>query len=85
MSHLRAYVKNGGDLLQLAKYQRIAERDRGEAPEEGPKGLSCTMILRSEKNRHPQLGKYVDAVQAHVSNTVQNMHWYKAMQNFGMV
>lgn len=82
MSRLRAYVKNGGDLLELARYQRYPSEGKEDGLKEasGWEGLSCTAILRSERNPHPQLGKYVEALQVSVSREIRRQSWYKGIQ-----
>lgn len=59
MSELRAYYYNGGDMLELVRYQKNvgAVEQRKEK-----KILSSTQILRSERNRHGELGKYLESI-----------------------
>ena len=59
MSELRAYYFNGGDMLELVRYQK-----KGRAAEEKKeeKILSSTQILMSERNRHRELGKYLESI-----------------------
>ena len=59
MSELRAYYFNGGDMLELVRYQKKA-RPAEEKKEE--KILSSTQILMSERNRHGELGKYLESI-----------------------
>ncbi len=59
MSELRAYYYNGGDMLALVRYQKKAGP---EEKKEEEKILSSTQILRSEKNRHGELGKYLESI-----------------------
>ena len=78
MCRLRVYIKNGGNVLELAKYQKSAgAEDLPEAA--GADGLSSSAILRSEKNRHPGVGKYVEAVMAEVSPVIASQCWYKGL------
>lgn len=39
----------------------------------------------SEKNRHPQLGKYVEATAARVCADIAKQQWYKGLQNYGLM
>ena len=64
MAQLRAYYYNGGDMLELVRYQKA----------ELPKAAGCeqeiilsAQIFKSEKSRHGILGKYVDAITHSVS------------------
>lgn len=64
MAQLRAYYYNGGDMLELVRYQKV----------ELPKAAGCeqeiilsAQIFKSEKNRHGILGKYVDAMTHSIS------------------
>lgn len=67
MAQLRAYYLNGGDMLELVRYQekKLPKASGGEYDV-----LSSAQILVSEKNRHGELGKYVDSI-SH-SMTLQN-------------
>ena len=67
MSELRAYYYNGGDMLDLVRYQKKA---CPEEKKEEEKILSSTQILRSEKSRHGELGKYLESI--HHSMSLQN-------------
>ena len=81
MCRLRVYVKNGGNVLELAKYQRMCKEELPKAA--GAEGLSCTAVLRGEKNLHPGIGKYVEAVLAEVSPVIASQYWYKGlMKNY---
>lgn len=59
MSELRAYYYNGGDMLELVRYQKNAG---AVEPRKEKKILSSTQILRSEKNRHGEVGKYLESI-----------------------
>ena len=48
MARLRAYYLNGGDMLELVRYQK---KEKGEEEEE-KELLSSAQIICSEKNRH---------------------------------
>ena len=64
MAELRAYYYNGGDMLELVRYQK---REAEERQEEENKILSSTQIISSEKNRHRELGKYVESITHSIS------------------
>lgn len=59
MAELRAYFYNGGDMLELVRYQR---KDFQEAAREEKDILTSSQILQSEKNRHGELGKYMESI-----------------------
>lgn len=59
MARLRAYELNGGDMLDLVRYQK---RELPKAVGAEYAVISSTDMLRSEKNRHGELGKYVDSI-----------------------
>lgn len=59
MAELRAYYYNGGDMLELVRYQK--ERPAKAAGAENDI-ISSTQIQQSEKSRHGELGKYVEAI-----------------------
>lgn len=64
IAELRAYYCNGGDMLELVRYQK----------KELPKAAGCendiimsSQMLKAEKNRHGVVGKYVEAMTHSVS------------------
>lgn len=59
MAKLRAYEMNGGDMLELVRYQK---RELPKAAGAEYDVLSSTEIIQSEKSRHGELGKYVDTI-----------------------
>ena len=59
MAQLRAYYLNGGDMLELVRYQ---ERKLPQAAGAEYNVLSSTQIMVSEKNRHGELGKYTERI-----------------------
>lgn len=59
MAQLRAYYLNGGDMLELVRYQ---ERKLSQAAGAEYNVLSSTQIMVSEKNRHGELGKYTECI-----------------------
>lgn len=64
MSKLRAYYLNGGDMLELVKYQK---KELPQAVGAEYEILSSAQILQSEKNRHGMLGKYTEAISHSIS------------------
>lgn len=67
MAQLRAYYFNGGDMLELVRYQK---RELPKVVGAEYDILSSKQILTSERNRHGELGKYVEAISHSMS--VQN-------------
>ncbi|HKM33544.1 MAG TPA: ISLre2 family transposase, partial [Lachnospiraceae bacterium] len=59
MSQLRAYHLNGGDMLELVRYQK---RDLPMAAGAEYDILRSNQIIASEKNRHGELGKYTESI-----------------------
>ena len=64
MAKLRAYTLNGGDMLELLSSQK---KKLPKVAGEEYTLLSSAQIIESEKNRHGELGKYVDAITHSVS------------------
>jgi hypothetical protein len=57
MSRLRIYYYNGGSMLELVRKQKE------EMPVAvGAEGLSCEYMLRNERNRNGELGKYMEVL-----------------------
>ena len=76
MCQLRAYHLNGGDMLSLVRFQE----------KEIPKAAGCendfltpTEIIRSERNRHEKIGKYVESITHSVMPEIEKGYWYKGM------
>lgn len=59
MAKLRAYEMNGGDMLALVRYQK---RELPKAAGAEYDVISSSDMLQAEKNRHGELGKYVDCI-----------------------
>ena len=59
MAELRAYDLNGGNMLDLVRYQK---EKKGEEQEESYEVLSSVQVLQSEKKRHGILGKYMECI-----------------------
>ena len=64
MAKLKAYELNGGDMLELVRYQK---RELPKVAGAEYDVLSSTEIIRSEKNRHGELGKYAESISHSVS------------------
>lgn len=64
MAKLRAYELNGGDMLELVRYQK---KDLPKVVGAEYDVLSSTQMIQSEKSRHGNLGKYVDSISHSVS------------------
>lgn len=59
MSQLRAYYLNGGDMLELVRFQK---KELPKAAGAEYDVLSSVELIKSERNRHGELGKYVDSI-----------------------
>lgn len=59
MVQLRAYERNGGDMLELVRYQR---REMPKAAGAENDIISAKQMLIAEKSRRREPGKYVDAI-----------------------
>ena len=68
MGRLRAYYYNGGDMLELVRYQR---QELKEAAGYEMTYCSVPEIMRSEKNRHYELGKYMAAIQGSLPGDIK--------------
>ncbi len=64
MAQLRAYYLNGGDMLELVRYQK---KELSKAVGAEYDVLSGEVIQRSERNRHGELGKYTDRISHSIS------------------
>lgn len=73
MAELRAYYYNGGDMLELVRYQK-----QGMSKAAGAENdiISSMQIRQSEKSRHGKLGKYVEAISHSLSiNTKKKLYF----------
>lgn len=77
MAELIAYYKNGGSMLELARYQKQAKQLPMAAGAEYDV-LSAGDILESEKNRHGELGKYVESISHHTSLQSKKRAYFQA-------
>lgn len=67
MGRLRAYYYNGGDMLELVRYQRQEKKVVGNEMSY----CTPTEVMRSEKNRHYELGKYMQTIQGSLSPAIR--------------
>lgn len=68
MGRLRAYYYNGGDMLELVRFQR---QELKEAVGYRMTYSSVPEIMRAEKNRHYELGKYMCAIQGSLPDQIK--------------
>lgn len=59
MAELRAYYLNGGDMLELVRYQ---EKELPKAVGSEYEVLSSNQMFASETRRHGELGKYMECI-----------------------
>ena len=64
MAQLRAYYYNGKDMLELVRYQK---QELPQAAGAEKDIILSTQMLRAEKNRNGELGKYIDILTHSVS------------------
>lgn len=76
MIELRAYYLNGGDMLELVRYQK-KEMPKAVGLEEDI--LTQAEIFKSEKNKHGKLGKYIESMTHTTLPEIQKKTWYKAV------
>ena len=75
MAKLRAYELNGGDMLELVRYQK---RDIPKAVGAEYDVLSSAEVIQSEKNRHGQLGRYVNSISHSISHQNKKIVYFNA-------
>lgn len=75
MAHLRAYAWNNGNMLELVRKQKQPLAKAAGAEYEI---LSSAQMLHSEKNKHYQLGKYVESISHSVSTEVKKYAWFNS-------
>ena len=75
MSELRAYYLNGGDMLELVRYQK---RELPKAAGAENEILTLDQVLSSERNRHKALGKYVESIHHSVSLDTKKKVYFNA-------
>ncbi len=74
MGRLRAYYYNGGDMLELIRFQR---QELKEAAGYRMTYSSVPEIMRAEKNRHYELGKYMCAIQGSLPDQIKKKLYLK--------
>ena len=70
MARLRAWYWNGGDMLELARYQKTV---LPKAAGEEELVLSAGQMYRDEVNRNPKWAKYVERMQVKVSPQIKKV------------
>lgn len=75
MARLRAYHLNGGDMLELVRYQERALPKAAGAEETY---ITTREILNSEKNRHRQVGKYMERISHSLSVETKKKLYFNA-------
>ena len=75
MARLRAYHLNGGDMLELVRYQERALPKAAGAEETY---ITTREILNSEKNRHRQVGKYMESISHSISLETKKKLYFNA-------
>lgn len=73
MAELRAYYYNGGDMLELVRYQKQGIKKAAGAENDI---ISSTQIQQSEKSRHGKLGEYVEAISHRVSIDIKKKVYF---------
>ena len=68
MAQLRAYYWNGGDMLDLVRYQKQVMAKAAGAENEVI--YTSSEMIRQEKKRRDELGKYYESI--HHSISLQN-------------
>ena len=76
MAHLRAFYLNGGEMLDLVRAQKEEELPKAAGVEN--EVLSCKEMLKSEKNQHYELGKYMESMNHSVSREVKKWVWFNS-------
>ncbi len=69
------YEKNGGDMLELVRYQK---RKLAKAVGTEYQVISCEQMLRAEKNRHGELGKYTDTISHSLTGDSKKKTYFKS-------
>lgn len=77
MSRLRAYYLNGGDMLELVRYQKQGFPMAAGA--EGESLITPAEIMRSEKSRHGMIGKYMDSISHSISDEKKKLAPFRAI------
>ena len=75
MVQLRAYERNGGDMLELIRFQ---DRELPKAAGAEYEVISAKQMLMNEKSRHGELGKYVNAISHSISLDTKKKVYFQA-------
>ncbi len=73
MAHLRAYYWNGEDMLELVGQQ---EREQPVGVGAEKEVLSCESMLRRERQKYNQPGKYLESMNHRVSTEMKKYAWF---------
>ena len=76
MSRLRIYRENKGSMLELVRYQK---KELPMAAGAEKQILLSSEIIRSERNRHGIIGKYVESINHSVNNEIRKCMPFKAL------
>lgn len=76
MAHLRAYKWNGGDMLELARYQRREKLSKAAEAEHDV--ISATEMLNYERKNYTELGKYVNSINHHLPGDTKKYAWFRS-------
>lgn len=74
MAQLRAYDLNDGDMLKLVRYQK---KEETKVISDEYKILSSTEILTSERNRHAEVGKYMESISHSLTSNALKEFWLR--------
>ncbi len=74
MAELRAYYYNGGDMLELVRYQK---QEMAKAVGVENDIISSAQIQQWERSRHGELGKYVEAISHRLSIDTKKKIYFK--------
>lgn len=78
---MRLHYKNGGDLLELAEYQRH-RKPKAAGCENDTFTLTVTNPIKRQETSQ-ELRKYFDVMQVYVPETAKNMHGLRHTNGFG--
>lgn len=75
MAELRAYYYNGGDMLELVRYQK---RELPRAVGAENEVLSCEDIQKCERKQRSKVGKYLENMTHSISTEAKKYAWFNA-------
>ena len=76
MCQLRAYYLNGGDMLELVRYQ---EKELPKAAGAENDILTSSAIIKSERNRNGEIGRSIESITHSVMPEIEKGMWYKGI------